>query len=148
MAVLAGRGACQSLTSPRAACPHGAWLFSGSGSSARFTSGFSVMASETPPKIELLANRVATRDGRRNFCFRTRITACYAYRVEAGPDFAPGLPHVTRIELRQALILYEGREGAPKAPCAAATADAVLLRVVGLRECVVLGGFQALLLLS
>ena len=26
--------------------------------------------------------------------FRTRITTCYPDRVEAGPDFAPGLPHV------------------------------------------------------
>ena len=27
-------------------------------------------------------------------CFRTRITTCYPYRVEAGAYFVPGLPHV------------------------------------------------------
>ena len=26
--------------------------------------------------------------------FRTRITTCNAYRVETGPYFVPGLPHV------------------------------------------------------
>ena len=26
--------------------------------------------------------------------FRTRITTCYVYRVETGPYFVPGLPHV------------------------------------------------------
>ena len=39
--------------------------------------------------------------------FRTRIATWYAYRVEKGPHFVPGLPNVTLIELRKASILYQ-----------------------------------------
>ena len=39
--------------------------------------------------------------------FRTRITTCYSDRVETGPDFVPGLPHVILIELGQALLSYQ-----------------------------------------
>ena len=39
---------------------------------------------------------------------RTRITAaCYPHQVETGPYFVPGLTHVVRIELRQALVSYQ-----------------------------------------
>ena len=40
--------------------------------------------------------------------FRTRITIiCYAFRVETGPYFVPGLSHGMLIELRQALVSYQ-----------------------------------------
>ena len=38
--------------------------------------------------------------------FRTRITACYYYRVETGPYFVPGLPHATRMLIEMRLALY------------------------------------------
>ena len=34
--------------------------------------------------------------------FRTRITTCYPNRVDAGPDFVPGLPHVVAHSRRPA----------------------------------------------
>ena len=51
--------------------------------------------------------RIARGPSRPFAFFRTRINACYAYRAATGPHFVPGLPQVTLIELRQALISYQ-----------------------------------------
>ena len=47
---------------------------------------------------------------------RTRITTCYAYRVETGPYFVPGLPHIDarlpRVAQWASLLLRASRDEA------------------------------------
>ena len=53
---------------------------------------------ETPGRTYFLARQAFPQ-------FRTRITTCHTNRVDADPFFVPGLPHVTLIESRRALLL-------------------------------------------